>query len=175
MVGRGGADLGPEEAEAHVAGFCVMNDWSARDLQRREMRLGLGPAKGKDFATSLGPFLVTSDELEPHRAGTAYDLPMTARVNGKEWSRGVLSDLPGPSARCWPYASRGSRVRRGFVRLASPWRRGGAGSGGLGRAGKPRDRMSSAELASDSDANSAHLELHCTEFEAIVPAGPVSR
>ena len=73
VVGRGGADLDPEEAEAAIAGYCVMNDWSARDLQRREMRLGLGPAKGKDFATGLGPVLVTPDELAGHRAGRAYE------------------------------------------------------------------------------------------------------
>src|SRR5205814_10314566 len=55
-----------------IAGFCVMNDWSARDLQRREMKLNLGPAKGKDSATSIGPTLVTPDELEPYRRGKAY-------------------------------------------------------------------------------------------------------
>src|SRR5436305_2782881 len=71
-------------AEGRIGGFTVMNDWSARDLQRREMKVGLGPAKGKDFATSLGPALVTADEL-----GDA----MVARVNGEERSRGRLSDM----------------------------------------------------------------------------------
>ena len=64
-----------------------MNDWSARDLQRAEMRVGLGPAKGKDFATSLGPVLVTPDEFD----GTSA--VMVARVNGEERSRGELSDM----------------------------------------------------------------------------------
>ena len=74
-------------AEGTIGGFTVMNDWSARDLQRREMRIGLGPAKGKDFATSLGPMLVTPDELGDLR------LEMVARVNGEERSRGNLGDM----------------------------------------------------------------------------------
>ena len=74
-------------AEAKIAGFTVMNDWSARDLQRKEMAVGLGPAKGKDFATSLGPVLVTADELGDLR------LEMVARVNGEERSRGNMGDM----------------------------------------------------------------------------------
>jgi fumarylacetoacetate (FAA) hydrolase len=70
-----------------VAGFMVMNDWSARDVQRREMRLSMGPVKGKDFATSLGPVVVTPDELGDLR------LEMVARVNGEERSRGNLGDM----------------------------------------------------------------------------------
>ncbi len=74
-------------ADERIGGFTVMNDWSARDLQRAEMRVGLGPAKGKDFATSLGPIVVTPDELD----GTSGT--MVARVNGKERSRGDLADM----------------------------------------------------------------------------------
>jgi len=70
--------------EGRIGGFTVMNDWSARDLQRKEMRVGLGPAKGKDFATSIGPLVVTADELGDE---------MVARVNGEERSRGRLSDM----------------------------------------------------------------------------------
>ena len=66
----------------HIAGFCVLNDWSARDIQREEMRVGLGPAKGKDFATSIGPALVTPDEIASARSGKGYDLAMEARRNG---------------------------------------------------------------------------------------------
>jgi fumarylacetoacetate (FAA) hydrolase len=73
--------------DGKIGGFTVMNDWSARDLQRQEMRVGLGPAKGKDFATSLGPVLVTLDELD----GTSGE--MVARVNGEERSRGNLADM----------------------------------------------------------------------------------
>ena len=74
-------------AEGRIGGFTVMNDWSARDLQRAEMKVGLGPAKGKDFATSLGPFVVTPDEFDDSRA------TMVARVNGEERSRGGLADM----------------------------------------------------------------------------------
>ncbi len=74
-------------AEGAIAGFTIMNDWSARDLQRKEMRAGLGPAKGKDFATSLGPVVVTVDEFQGREA------EMVARVNGEERSRGNLRDM----------------------------------------------------------------------------------
>ena len=74
-------------ADGRIGGFTVMNDWSARDLQRVEMKVGLGPAKGKDFATSLGPVVVTPDELDGTRGA------MVARVNGEERSRGELADM----------------------------------------------------------------------------------
>jgi fumarylacetoacetate (FAA) hydrolase len=74
-------------AEGQIGGFTVLNDWSARDLQRHEMRVGLGPAKGKDFATSIGPVLVTGDEFD----GSVGE--MVARVNGEERSRGNLSGM----------------------------------------------------------------------------------
>ncbi|MGH9038017.1 MAG: fumarylacetoacetate hydrolase family protein, partial [Acidimicrobiia bacterium] len=84
-------------------------------LQRREMRLGLGPAKGKDFATSLGPVLVTPDELEPYRENKAFNLTMTASVNGAEWSRGRLSDIHWSFGEMLAHASRGTVVRPGDV------------------------------------------------------------
>jgi 2-keto-4-pentenoate hydratase/2-oxohepta-3-ene-1,7-dioic acid hydratase in catechol pathway len=115
VVGRPGSDLEPATAEAHIAGYTVMNDWSARDLQRREMRLGLGPAKGKDFATSLGPVLVTPDELEPYRQNKAFNLAMTAGVNGAEWSRGNLADIHWSFGEMLAHASRGTVVRPGDV------------------------------------------------------------
>jgi fumarylacetoacetate (FAA) hydrolase len=74
-------------ADGAIGGFTIMNDWSARDLQRKEMQIGLGPAKGKDFATSLGPVVVTREELADLR------LEMVARVNGEERSRGNLGDM----------------------------------------------------------------------------------
>ena len=111
IVGREGADLDASTAlRTHVAGFCVMNDWSARDLQAREMRQLLGPAKGKDFATSLGPFLVTPDELPED-----LSLTMTATVNGREYSRGRLSDLHWSWGDLLAYASRGTRIVPGDV------------------------------------------------------------
>jgi fumarylacetoacetate (FAA) hydrolase len=73
--------------DQQIAGFTAMNDWSARDIQRREVRVGLGPAKAKDFATSMGPVLVTADEFD----GTSAT--MTARVNGEQRSLGNLADI----------------------------------------------------------------------------------
>jgi 2-keto-4-pentenoate hydratase/2-oxohepta-3-ene-1,7-dioic acid hydratase in catechol pathway len=115
IIGREGSNLRPEEAESHIAGFCVMNDWSARDLQRREMKLSLGPVKGKDFATTLGPWMVTPDELEPFRKERAFDLTMTAHVNGKEYSRASLMDIYWSFGEMVAYASRGTRVVPGDV------------------------------------------------------------
>ena len=86
-------DLPRERAEEAIGGYTILNDWSARDLQRDESALRLGPAKGKDFATSIGPWLVTPDELEDARSGDGFDLVMTAGVNGVETSRGRWSDI----------------------------------------------------------------------------------
>jgi fumarylacetoacetate (FAA) hydrolase len=95
-------------AEDTIGGFTVMNDWSARDVQLREMRVGLGPAKGKDFATSLGPVLVTPDEL----AGGAE---MVARVNGEERSRGNLADMYHSWEALLATAARNTSLRPGDV------------------------------------------------------------
>lgn len=88
VIGREGSDIPAEEAPDYIAGYMVMNDWSARDVQRAEMKMSLGPAKGKDFATSLGPWLVTPDELADRRVGSGkderYDLAMTGRINGDQ-------------------------------------------------------------------------------------------
>ncbi len=95
VIGKGGRDIRPEEAARHIFGFTIFNDWSARDVQREEMIVGLGPAKGKDFASSLGPYLVTIDELAERataRAGV-FDMTMIARINGNEMSRGNLKDI----------------------------------------------------------------------------------
>lgn len=93
VIGRAGRDIQEEDAGEYIAGLTIMNDWSARDLQSQEMSVGMGPAKGKDFATSLGPWIVTLDELEPYaRYDGRYNLTMLARVNGEERSRGNLGD-----------------------------------------------------------------------------------
>src|SRR5450631_1734779 len=115
IIGRGGADLTPEEAEQRIAGYCVMNDWSARDVQRREMKLSMGPVKGKDFATTIGPVLVTPDELEDTRRNRSYDLAMTASVNDVEYSRASLADVFWSFGEMLAYASRGTRVEPGDV------------------------------------------------------------
>jgi fumarylacetoacetate (FAA) hydrolase len=86
-------DLSAARGEEAIGGYMLMNDWSARDLQREETTVRLGPAKGKDFATTLGPWLVTPDELADARSGAGYDLAATAEVNGRELSRGRWSDI----------------------------------------------------------------------------------
>ena len=115
MIGTPGADIPAREAESHIAGYTILCDWSARDLQVREMKRNLGPAKGKDSATSLGPVLVTPEELEPYRAGNAYDLSMTASVNGRQYSSGNFSAIHWNFARLVEYASRGTEVRTGDI------------------------------------------------------------
>jgi 2-keto-4-pentenoate hydratase/2-oxohepta-3-ene-1,7-dioic acid hydratase in catechol pathway len=87
VLGRPASQVSPEEATACIAGYTIFNDWSARDIQFREMAVGIGPAFGKDFATSLGPCLVTADAVD---IGTAR---MTARVNGEVWSDGNLGSM----------------------------------------------------------------------------------
>ena len=85
-------DIGADDGERAIGGYMIFNDWSARDLQREETTVRLGPAKGKDFASSIGPWLVTPDELADVRSGKGYDLGMTATVNGTELSRGTWAD-----------------------------------------------------------------------------------
>jgi 2-keto-4-pentenoate hydratase/2-oxohepta-3-ene-1,7-dioic acid hydratase in catechol pathway len=87
VIGRPGKDLTPEQAKAHLFGITIFNDFSARDIQALEMQGLLGPAKGKDFATALGPWITTADEMDVH------NLTMVARVNGEEWSRGSSSTI----------------------------------------------------------------------------------
>lgn len=115
VIGRPGANLTPEEAEQHIAGYLLFCDWSARDLQARESRHGLGPVKGKDTATSLGPWLITPDELEPRRSGNSFDLQMRASVNGRLYSKGNAADLYWSFGQMISYASRGTRVQTGDV------------------------------------------------------------
>jgi 2-keto-4-pentenoate hydratase/2-oxohepta-3-ene-1,7-dioic acid hydratase in catechol pathway len=115
VIGRPGSDLAPADAEAYIAGYVLFCDWSARDLQSKEMTIGLGPAKGKDTATSLGPFLVTPDELEARRSGNGYDVAMTASVNGTTYSEGNWRDLFWSFGQMLAYASRGTELRAGDV------------------------------------------------------------
>ncbi|MCU7729590.1 fumarylacetoacetate hydrolase family protein [Actinoplanes sp. KI2] len=102
---------GPDGA---AFGYSVFNDWSARDLQRREMAVHLGPAKGKDFATTLGPWIVTADELPPDQDGF-HALAMSVSVNGVETGRDLLSNMGWPFAELLAYAARGTQVRAGDV------------------------------------------------------------
>ncbi len=100
VIGKKGRNIKAAEADEYIAGFMIMNDMSARTLQMEEMLLNLGPAKGKDFSTVIGPWLVTPDELEgykiapkPGHVGNSYDLKMKCWVNGVEVSSGSVGDM----------------------------------------------------------------------------------
>jgi len=116
VLGAGGTSLTTAQAGAAIFGYTILNDWSARDLQRREMRVSLGPAKGKDFASTLGPWIVTADELAPYRDSDGFlGLCCTAAVNGVEVGRDVLSNMGWTFETLIAYASRDSRVAAGDV------------------------------------------------------------
>ncbi|MFH9040663.1 fumarylacetoacetate hydrolase family protein [Streptomyces sp. NPDC017966] len=116
VIGREGRDLTPEQARDHIVGYTVFNDWSARDLQSAEMKVGLGPCKGKDTATTLGPYLVTADELEPYRDADGFlRLALTAEVNGEKVGEDLLSNMSWAFEEMVAYASRGTRVVPGDV------------------------------------------------------------
>lgn len=100
VIGKKGRNVKAADADEYIAGYMIMNDMSARTLQMEEMVLNLGPAKGKDFCTAIGPWLVTPEELEKYKVaakeghvGNAYDLKMTCRVNGIEVSKGNAADM----------------------------------------------------------------------------------
>ncbi len=116
VIGREGRDLSPEQARDHIVGYTIFNDWSARDLQAHEMQIGLGPAKGKDTATTLGPWLVTADEVEDHRDAEGFlSLALTAEINGRVIGQDLLSNMGWPFEDLVAYASRGTVVRPGDV------------------------------------------------------------
>ena len=119
VVCRDVRNVTPEQARAAIGGYCVMNDWSARDVQGREMKLGLGPSKGKDFATTIGPWVVTPDELDDCRDADGWlDLQMTVRVNGEQTGGDRSAHMGWSFEQMVSYASRASWVKAGEV-LAS--------------------------------------------------------
>jgi 2-keto-4-pentenoate hydratase/2-oxohepta-3-ene-1,7-dioic acid hydratase in catechol pathway len=114
VIGRTGRDLTSEQGAAAIAGFTILNDWSARDLQAAEMQVGLGPAKAKDTATTLGPWLVTAEEFAADDDGF-LDLALTARVDGRVVGEDLLSNMGWPFGDLVAHASRGTEVRPGDV------------------------------------------------------------
>ena len=115
VLGRGGIGVTLDEADELVAGFTIMNDWSARDVQRAEMQLSMGPVKGKDFATTLGPWLVTADEFAPEGVREVPSAAMVARVNGVEYSRSDLDTLWWSFAEMITYAGEAAMLLPGDV------------------------------------------------------------
>lgn len=119
VIGKGGKNIPSAEADSYIAGFTIMNDMSARTLQMEEMKLNLGPAKGKDFSTVLGPWLVTPDELEHYKIttpfGNSYNLEMKAYHNGKQISYGNAKDMNWTFAELIERAAYGVNLHAGDV------------------------------------------------------------
>jgi len=119
VIGREGINILAGEATSYIAGYMVMNDWSARDLQRKEMILNLGPAKGKDFATSLGPYLVTPDELADKRIGSGkderFDLAMKGWIGDDQVTSANFKDIYFTFPQMIERASQSVRLRPGDV------------------------------------------------------------
>ena len=115
VIGVGGKDLSVEEAENAIIGYTIFNDWSARDLQTLEGQLGIGQAKGKDSGVTLGPYLVTPDELAGYRRDGRLDLAVTALVNDNEIGSGTTADMDWTFAEVISYASRGVPLKPGDV------------------------------------------------------------
>lgn len=135
IICRDVRNAGPAEARAAIGGYCIMNDWSARDTQGREMRLKLGPSKGKDFATTIGPWVVTADELESSRDEHGFlDLAMSVSVNGVLLGEDRSSNMGWRFEDLVSYASRASWVKAGEV-LASGTCAGGSLAEAWGRNG----------------------------------------
>lgn len=121
VIGKKGKNINAAQADEYVLGYTIMNDWSARTLQMEEMKLNLGPAKGKDFATSLGPWLVTRDELKssgqlkPSPRGEVLNAKMTAFLNGKQYSEGDVNQMDWTFAQIIERASYGTTLYPGDV------------------------------------------------------------
>ena len=116
VIGKEGRDVASADAMDHIAGFTLFNDWSSRDLQVDEMAFGLGPAKGKDTASSIGPWLVTTDEMLPYLKDGRLDLRCQVRVNGQNWLKdGSAKDAYFSFADMIERASKDSRIVPGDI------------------------------------------------------------
>jgi 2-keto-4-pentenoate hydratase/2-oxohepta-3-ene-1,7-dioic acid hydratase in catechol pathway len=114
------SDLDPDTAENHIAGYLVYCDWTARDRMIQEFGFVFGPTKSKDWATSLGPYLVTPDELEPFRSGKGYGLRMRGLVNGEEYGGGSWDEIHWSFGELLAHASRDTVLRAGDVVASGP-------------------------------------------------------
>jgi 2-keto-4-pentenoate hydratase/2-oxohepta-3-ene-1,7-dioic acid hydratase in catechol pathway len=168
VVGRAGYNLSPGEAEPYIAGYMILNDWSARDVQMHEMLMRLGPAKGKDTATTLGPLFVTADELAPYRSGTSFDLGMQVSVNGNLVGIDRWNNMYWSYAELLAYASRGTWVRPGDV-IGS----GTCGNGGCLAELWGRNGLDSHAPLSPGDVVSLTIDHLGTTQNTVVPGAPL--
>lgn len=115
VIGRAGRDLDPQRATEHIAGFTIFNDWTARDVAQRARRNSLHAIKGKDFAITLGPWIITTDELEPYWRGDMLDLGLSVSRNGVEMGTDRTSAMMWSFGEIVSYASRGAWIGPGDV------------------------------------------------------------
>jgi len=115
IITRAGRNVRPEDAGAYIGGYTIFNDWSARDIGGKEVQTPFGQCKGKDFANTLGPWIVTPDELEPYRDGDRYDLDMRATINGVELGDDTLANMAWSFEQMVAYAARGAWIGAGDV------------------------------------------------------------
>jgi 2-keto-4-pentenoate hydratase/2-oxohepta-3-ene-1,7-dioic acid hydratase in catechol pathway len=180
VVGADGSSLTPEQAAEHVFGYTILNDWSARDLQRREMKVSLGPAKGKDSATTLGPWLVTADELEPYLDSDGFlALDMRVSVNDREVGQDLLANMGWPFPELISYASRGTWVRAGDVLGSGTCGNGGCLAELWGRHGRfdppPLQPGDVVEMIVEVIGTIRNTVVPSVELPLVIPARPRPR
>jgi len=115
VIGGRGRDLTPEQAHEYIVGYTIWNDWSARDLGMRELKMPFGFCKAKDFANTLGPWIVTPDELEPYRDGDRLDLETRASINGVELGTDTIANMAWSFDELVAHAARGAWIAPGDV------------------------------------------------------------
>jgi fumarylacetoacetate (FAA) hydrolase len=113
IIGKGGKDIPEDKALDHIFGMVLMNDWSARDLQRREMKIGLGPSKSKDFAMGIGDSIVTLKDLKPLLKNGKFDIPVETYLNGDLFCESNLKRIYWPIEKLISYASMSSMLKAG--------------------------------------------------------------
>ncbi|HEY0642916.1 MAG TPA: fumarylacetoacetate hydrolase family protein [Nocardioides sp.] len=165
-----------EEARAAIGGYCVMNDWSARDVQGREMKLKLGPSKGKDFATTIGPWVVTADELDAFRDEDGFlDLGMSVSVNGEQVGEDRSGHMGWSFEQLVSHASRASWVKAGEV-LASGTCASGSLAESWGRTGRlTPPPLEVGDVVEMSIENIGTIRNTVVEAREVVPPVPVAR
>jgi 2-keto-4-pentenoate hydratase/2-oxohepta-3-ene-1,7-dioic acid hydratase in catechol pathway len=180
VVGRDARSITAAQARTAIFGYTIMNDWSARDLQAREMRVNLGPAKGKDFATTLGPWLVTADELEPFRDADGFlALDMRVSLNGALVGHDLLSNMGWPFEELVAYAARDTWVRPGDVLGSGTCGNGGCLAELWGRRGKlepsPLQPGDVVEMTVEGLGTIRNTVVAGQQLPAVAPARPRSR
>jgi 2-keto-4-pentenoate hydratase/2-oxohepta-3-ene-1,7-dioic acid hydratase in catechol pathway len=171
VIGSGGSDLTIENAQAAIVGYTILNDWSARDIQTREMQGSLGPSKGKDTATSMGPWLVTADELAPYASGPSFSLNMEVELNGVAFGSDRLDSMGWSFAQMVAYASRGTRLVPGDI-VGSGTCANGCIVEKWGREGRTQAPLAVGDVVTLRIEKLGELTNRIVEGAAVVDIGP---